>query len=275
MRYSYALLPVAAFQCATAFQATVPPAARTVRPFSKQFGRGRALIAPSALNAGVSGSLLELMPLSLSTSAADYQFQGSYASLYVTLFLFVLSFPGIISLVTRSVKISVDQRTYVLPGPESGTTESPAKSTRQVAAEIMAYFQANNYKVADAGETIVFKGEVKQSVSQACFLSFCLFGGLWCLALVLSIQLPTLGPLEVGNYYYAMCLLSPYAGYYYWTNAASDDEVRVRLLEDKGATEVTVQASKEALDQFAGVMDFNEKGKVRIRGIFEGSDNEE
>jgi len=181
----------------------------------------------------------------------------------------VLSFPGIISLVTRSVKISVDQRVYELPGPKALVgTEKPL---RQVAAEIMAYFQANNYKVVDAGETIVFKGEVARSVSQACFLSFCMLGGLWCLALVLSISLPTIGPLEVGNYYYAMCALSPYAGYYYWQNAQGNDEVKVRLLAStsEAVTEVTVQASKEVLEQFSSVMDYNEKGKIRVRGIFE------
>jgi len=170
-------------------------------------------------------------------------------------------------LVTRSVKVKSDQRTYVLPGPKAPgcAAGEEAKPLRQVAAEIMAYFQANNYKVVDAGETIVFKGEVKRSVSQACFLSFCMFGGLWCLALVLSIQLPNIGPLEVGDYYYAMCLLSPLAGYYYWQNAQSDDEVRLRLVatDSEEVTEVTVQASKDELDKFASVMDITEKGMVR------------
>mmetsp|Transcript_60094 Transcript_60094/g.135876 ORF Transcript_60094/g.135876 Transcript_60094/m.135876 type:complete len:138 (+) Transcript_60094:1-414(+) len=135
----------------------------------------------------------------------------------------------------------------------------------------MAYFQANNYKVSDAGETIVFQGIVERSKSQAAFLTTCLFGGLWCLALVLSIQLPKIGPLEIGDWYYLMCLASPYAGYYYWTNAQGDDEARVRIstADDERTTEVTVQASKEELDRFASVMDYDEKGKIRIRGIFE------
>lgn len=206
--------------------------------------------------------------LTVAASAADYQFQGSYASLYVTLGLFVLSFPGIISLVTRSVKVKMDQKTYVVPGPEA---KEDAKPVRQTAAEIMAYFQQNNYKVADAGETIVFKGIVERSKSQAAFLTTCLFGGLWCLALVLSIQLPKIGPIEIGDWYYLMCLASPYAGYFYWTNAQSDDEARVRIItaDNEATTEVVVQASKEELERFASVMDFNEKGKIRIRGIFE------
>ena len=203
----------------------------------------------------------------LAATAADYQFQGSYASLYTTLFLFVISFPGIISLVTRATKVKLDQRTYVLPGPALDS----AKPLRQVAAEIMAYFQANNYKVAEAGETIVFKGAIEKSKSQAFFLSSCMFGGLWTLALVLSIGIPKIGPFEVDNLWYLITLPSPYAGWYYWKNAQVDGEIRVRLLtsDDEKQTEVTVQAGKEQIDQFATVMDYNEKGKIRVRGIFE------
>ena len=42
--------------------------------------------------------------------------------------------------------------TYELPGPAS--TEKGAESVKQTAAKIIAYFQANNYKIKEAGETI-------------------------------------------------------------------------------------------------------------------------
>lgn len=42
--------------------------------------------------------------------------------------------------------------TYELPGPAS--TEEGAESVKQTAAKIIAYFQANNYKIKEAGETI-------------------------------------------------------------------------------------------------------------------------
>ena len=63
---------------------------------------------------------------------------------------------------------------------------------------------------------------------------------------------------------------------YYWQNAQVDGEIRVRLLttDDEEATEVTVQAGKEQLDQFAAVMDYNEKGKIRVRGILEKNPEE-
>lgn len=68
----------------------------------------------------------------------------SSLSLYFTLALYVVTLPGLYSLITRSVKPSITRRTYDLPGPANPT----AKSTRQVAAEVMAYFRAQNYDVS-------------------------------------------------------------------------------------------------------------------------------
>lgn len=42
--------------------------------------------------------------------------------------------------------------TYVLPGPAS--QEQGAESVKQTAAKIIAYFQANNYKILEAGQEI-------------------------------------------------------------------------------------------------------------------------
>jgi hypothetical protein len=53
-------------------------------------------------------------------------------------------------------------------------------------------------------------------MSQAFFLTFCLAGGLGCLALVLSTSLPSLGSVRMGRdgeLYYLMIAVSPYAGY--------------------------------------------------------------
>ena len=54
---------------------------------------------------------------------------------------------------------------------------------------------ANNYEVSDAGETIVFKGVVQRSVSQALFLVFVTAMSMVTLALVLNIQFNDLGTL--------------------------------------------------------------------------------
>ena len=53
--------------------------------------------------------------------------------------------------------------------------------------------KANNYEVAEAGETITFKGLVARSTSQAFFLVFCTAIGMASLALVLQIQFQDLG----------------------------------------------------------------------------------
>lgn len=42
--------------------------------------------------------------------------------------------------------------TYVVPGPAS--QEEGAESVKQTAAKIVAYFQANNYQILDAGKEI-------------------------------------------------------------------------------------------------------------------------
>ena len=61
--------------------------------------------------------------------------------------------------------------------------------------------KANNYEVAEAGETITFKGLVARSTSQAFFLVFCTAIGMASLALVLQIQFQ-----DLGEYYNMMML---------------------------------------------------------------------
>lgn len=53
--------------------------------------------------------------------------------------------------------------------------------------------KANNYEVLEAGETIIFRGLVQRSTSQAFFLTFCTLLGMASLALVLQIQFQDLG----------------------------------------------------------------------------------
>lgn len=92
----------------------------------------------------------ESITSSITTGESTY----SGLSLYFTLFLYVLSLPGLYSLVTRSVKVKPVERIYDLPGPANPT----ARSLRQTAGEVMAYFKANNYQVTTAEDVITFKG---------------------------------------------------------------------------------------------------------------------
>jgi len=192
--------------------------------------------------------------------------ESTNLSLYFTLFLYVLTLPGLFSLVSRSVKISETQKTYDIPGPENPT----AKPLKQTAAEIMAYFKALNYDVGVTEEVITFKGVMGRSTSQAYFLTFCTFMGLGSLGLVLSILLP-----DVGAKAYLLTLLSPYAGIFYWNNAQREDTVKVKMetSDDGQTTAVVAQGGKEDLERFAKTMGFVERGKVYVRGIFEGDDS--
>lgn len=183
-------------------------------------------------------------------------------SLYFTLALYVLTLPGLFSLVTRSVKVKAVQKTYDLPGPANPT----AKPLRQTAGEVMAYFKAMNYEATTAEEVITFKGMMGRSNSQAAFLTFCTFMGLGSLGLVLSILLPDLGAKA-----YLLCLLSPYAGIYYWNNAQREETVKVKMetSDDEQITTIVVEGGKEDLERFSKTLNLPERGKVYVKGIFD------
>lgn len=183
----------------------------------------------------------------------------SKLSLYFTLALYVLSLPGLFSLVTRSVKVKPTQKTFDIPGPANPT----AKPLRQTAAEIMAYFKALNYEPNITTDVITFTGIMGRSNSQAAFLTFCTLIALASAGLVLSILFP-----DVGNYSYLITLLSPYAGIYYWNNAQRIDEVQVKMetSDDEQITSIVAVGGKEDLERFATTLNLAEKGKVYVKG---------
>ena len=183
-------------------------------------------------------------------------------SLYGTLGLYVLTLPGLFSLVTRSVKTKPVTKVYDIPGPANPS----AKPLRQTAAEIMAYFKAMNYEVETAEEVITFKGVLQRSNSQAAFLTFCTFMGLGSLGLVLSILVP-----DIGGNFYLLTLLSPYAGIYYWRNAQRVEEVQVKLetSDDDQMTSIIALGGKEDLERFSKTLQLPERGKVYVKGLFD------
>ncbi len=214
-------------------------------------------------------SLLAIMPIILpSVAHADEvgavgTFGGSNLSLYFTLALYVLTLPGLYSLVTRSVKTKPTQKVYDVPGPANPS----AKPLRQTAAEVMAYFKSMNYEVVAAEEVITFRGVVGRSNSQAFFLTFCTFMGLGSLGLVLQ----TLSPEVIGGKAYFLTLLSPYAGFFYWKNAQRTDEVKVKIetSDDDQVTSIIAQGGKEDLERFSKTLQLPERGKVYVKGLFD------
>eukprot|EP00585_Thalassiosira_rotula_P003390 CAMPEP_0196142752 /NCGR_PEP_ID=MMETSP0910-20130528/12240_1 /TAXON_ID=49265 /ORGANISM="Thalassiosira rotula, Strain GSO102" /LENGTH=298 /DNA_ID=CAMNT_0041404113 /DNA_START=108 /DNA_END=1004 /DNA_ORIENTATION=- len=202
------------------------------------------------------------------SEAASTSFAPTYskASYYTTLALYAASFPGLWSQIKRSTKAKVKRKTYV----SAGEAAEDGKELRQQAGEIMAYMKANNYEVAEAGETITFQGLVARSTSQAFFLTFCTALGMASLALVLQIQFQDLVLPGIGApNWFLLTLLSPYAGIYYWRSGDRVDDVKVKLAtnDDETLNEITIEGNDEEIERMWRTLELQEKGMVKVEGI--------
>lgn len=184
------------------------------------------------------------------------------SSYYVSLGLFLITLPGLWSLIKRAPKAKVRRRTYEVPGPG----QEGAKPLDARAREIFQYFKRYNYEVKGTGDVITFVGNYKASTSQAAALVAYTLISLACTALVLSIAAPW-----GGNWWYALCLISPAAGTYYMKNADRQEEVRVKMVtsDDDKTTDITVEGDEEELDRLSKELGLMEKGKVYVKGLFE------
>jgi len=219
--------------------------------------------AVSPLPAHAVAALAALAPLP--ALAEDSGF--SAASYYTTLGLYVVSFPGVYSLVKRSGKAKVVRKTYEVLGPAA----AGGRATRELAGDIVAFFQANNYKIVEAAETIVFEGVQAPLVGRAAFLTFCVFIAFISLALVLTIFEQQAFGGGLGNWWYLSCLASPLAGKFYLDNAERTDQVTVKIIteDDEMTAEVVVQGDEEEVDRFQKTLDLREKGMVYVKGLLE------
>ncbi|KAL3640403.1 Protein COFACTOR ASSEMBLY OF COMPLEX C SUBUNIT B ccb1, chloroplastic [Castilleja foliolosa] len=185
---------------------------------------------------------------SLFLLAAD---SGGYslASYYTSLGLFVISVPGLWSLIKRSVKSKVVKKTFLVDNAEK-------KAPSQVAGEIMSFFTRNNFAVSDRGETITFEGMMVPSRGQAALLTFCTCISLASVALVLTITYP-----DIGNNWFLLTVLSPLAGVYYWTKASRKEEIKVRMMVDDNKTlsEIIVQGDDQQVEQMRKELQLSEK----------------
>ncbi|KAL0737601.1 hypothetical protein Bca4012_013811 [Brassica carinata] len=90
----------------------------------------------------------------------------SLASYYTSLGLFVISVPGLWSLIKRSVKSKIVRKTFVV-----SEGEGVKKEPKQVAGEILSFFTRKNFNITDRGETITFEGTMVPSRGQAALLT--------------------------------------------------------------------------------------------------------
>jgi len=184
-------------------------------------------------------------------------------SYFASLGLFMLSAPGLWSLVKRSTKSKVDRKTFETAGPSaSGTSALPLD---ELAREISMYFKRNNYVIKDAGEVITFEGNIAPERGTAAYITFCVVIGLLCIALVCSIALPG------GNLWYAMVLVSPASGAYYMENAGRKEIMKVKMVtaDDDLTTDVVVEGDPEEIERLRRDLNLVEKGKVYVKGILE------
>ncbi|RDX64070.1 Protein COFACTOR ASSEMBLY OF COMPLEX C SUBUNIT B CCB1, chloroplastic [Mucuna pruriens] len=186
----------------------------------------------------------------------------SLASYYTSLGLFVISVPGLWSLIKRSVKSKIVQKTFIGEGEK--------KAPNQVAGEILSFFTRNNFTVTDRGETITlrkeFEGMMVPSRGQAALLTFCTCISLASVALVLTITFP-----DVGNNWFWITILSPLAGVYYWTRASRKEQIKVKMIvaDDGTLSEIIVQGDDQQVEQMRKDLKYSEKGMVYVKGVFE------
>lgn len=223
--------------------------------------------APDADAVSVAADVVDAVSTTASEAATTFEPTYSKFSYYTTLGLYALSFPGLWSQIKRSTAAKIKRKTYT----SAGEAAEGGKEVRQQAGEIMAYMKANNYEVEEAGEVIVFRGLVARSISQACFLSFCTLIGMASLALVLQIQsqdlvLPVIGK---PNWFW-LTLISPYAGFYYWSSGDRVDDLKVKLSssDDDLLNEITVEGNDEEIERMWRTLELQEKGMVKVEGIF-------
>ncbi|KAL5581471.1 hypothetical protein UlMin_013913 [Ulmus minor] len=226
----------------------------------------RKLVVRASLHESISTSIGSSSPLLqqfhlpqnslfLLSETAGY----SLASYYTSLGLFVISVPGLWSLIKRSVKSKIVKKTFIGEGETK-------KAPNQMAGEILSFFTRNNFVVTDRGETITFEGMMVPSRGQAALLTFCTCISLASVALVLTITLP-----DAGNNWFWLTILSPLAGAYYWKRASRKEQIKVKMMvgEDGTLSEVAVQGDDQQVEQLRKDLQLSEKGMVYVKGLFE------
>ncbi|CAO2149099.1 unnamed protein product [Urochloa humidicola] len=232
-----------------------PPPRCGAAAFSRRRAGPRRRFRAAPARASVDSAAVLLDAAAAAAGGTGY----SQASYYTSLGLFVLSVPGLWSLIKRSVKSKIVQKTFVKEGGESMVPN-------QVAGEILSFFTRNNFTVSDRGEVITFEGTMVPSRGQAALLTFCTCISLGSVGLVLSIAVP-----EGGNNWFWLMTLSPLAGVYYWTKASRKEEIKVKMiLSDNGdVSEILVRGDDVQVEQMRKELKFSEKGMIYVKGIFE------
>eukprot|EP00434_Breviolum_minutum_P022969 symbB.v1.2.020263.t1/scaffold1696.1/size105557/5 len=240
--------------------------------------------------------------------------EPSQLSLGTAFALFVVAIPGVIGTIQRSAQPKFVEKSYVMPGTAAGGLEM-----RSIAGGIVAYFtgldewvsctqrdsfgesmgkrshcrqQLHDGGVAATGPhslcgpaaTETSPSQLQGSVSQAAFLTMCLAGAIFGVALLL-VQIFPEGPFGVGpDWWFLPMILSPSAGVYYWQRAFRKDivELQLGMSDDFMETTLLVLGSLDTIEELQSGVRFQsdtgklyrlmEKGMEFQPGIFESNE---
>ncbi|GLI71590.1 hypothetical protein VaNZ11_016830 [Volvox africanus] len=230
----------------------------TEQSMSGPFGK----LSMPALTTLASIAFLEA-PASAEVLNPSNPFAGVQAnSLYVTLALFLMSVPGVWSLVKRAPQAAKKRLTFEVPGP----AVQGAMTLDDRARQIFRYFKRYNYSVKETGEVITFEGIYAADKGQAAALVFYTLCAMASVALVLSILVPS-----VGNWWYGLTAVSPAAYAYYMQKGTRPEQFKVKMVtsDDEKTTDIVVEGDKEEIERFWKELGLVEKGKVYVKGMLE------
>ncbi len=206
---------------------------------------------------------------------------------------------GIWSQIKRAPQSSKKRKVYEVDGPARPSAMPMDDRARQ----IFQYFKKYNYSVKNTGEVITFSGMYAADKGAAAAVTFYTFVSEWIgsdlvasivrgqtnpfwsgmasVALVLSTLYP-----EVGNWWYALTLLSPGAWFYYFARGTREEEVRwedamqtalrklprsrvqmkVKMVtsDDNQTTDIVIEGDIEEITRFQKVREFAVAGQQVI-----------
>lgn len=145
-----------------------------------------------------------------------YQTAVNSPILSSTFFLTLLLLVGLFFFIRASVKPRTEQIQLVAELPED-----------VFLSQLQAYFEQRAYRLASLDreqQQVTFQGFVRPSWFLAIFLSLLAALGLLCSSLVLSFLYPSRTPL-----FFALILLSPLAGWFYWKKAGRLEQVLLKV----------------------------------------------
>lgn len=160
-----------------------------------------------------------------------------------TFFLTLLLLVGLFFFIRASVKDRTESVQFVVDQPEPEITQ-----------QLHQYFQKRAYEVdasaASDTSAVTLLGFVRPSLFLAIFLSLLAAIGFFCLALVVSLLLPS-----QSQWPFIFPLLAPLAGWFYWQGAARVEKVQFRVQpspdeqpeRDRNSSLVTVVAHRDEL----------------------------